>query len=116
MPPALLTVCGTPRRQVATGVGVREARREAPRKSGTRARRRCLAYGNVSGPARAESVKAQWILEDDPPDLIVEKVNRTAGEPLGGAPREGRSFCRASLRTESSCVSERMRRRVDRSQ
>jgi hypothetical protein len=73
-------------------VGVREAHREAPRKTGTRARGRCLAYGNVSGSARAESVKAQWILEDDPRDLIVEKVNRTIEEPLGAAPPERAGF------------------------
>jgi hypothetical protein len=71
--------------QVTAGMGVRETRREAPRKSGTRARGRCIAYGNVSSSARAESVKAQWI-DDDPPDLIVEKVNRTVEDLISAAP------------------------------
>jgi hypothetical protein len=58
LPPALLTEFGNP------GVGRAPPAWEfakhverAPCKSGTRARSRCLAYGNISNSARAESVK-----------------------------------------------------------
>jgi len=45
---------------------------------------RCLAYGNVSYSALAEAVKAQCeILEDDPPDVVGEKVDRTVEELFG---------------------------------
>ena len=45
---------------------------------------RCLAYGNVSYSALAEAVKAQCeILEDDPPELVGEKVDRAVEELFG---------------------------------
>jgi hypothetical protein len=56
------------------------------------------------------------ILEDEPPDLIGEKVNRTIEEVLSAVPERAGFFCRSSLRTESSCASEWVRRRANRSQ
>lgn len=47
-------------------------------------RGRSLAYGNVSYSALAEAVKAQCeVLEDDPPDVVDEKVDRTVQELFG---------------------------------
>ncbi|HSD49358.1 MAG TPA: adenylate/guanylate cyclase domain-containing protein [Actinomycetota bacterium] len=47
-------------------------------------RGRSLAYGNVSYSALAEAVKAQCeVLEDDPPELVAEKVDRTVEELFG---------------------------------
>jgi class 3 adenylate cyclase/tetratricopeptide (TPR) repeat protein len=45
---------------------------------------RCLAYGNVSYSALAEAVKAQCeVLEDDPPEVVAEKVDRAVEELFG---------------------------------
>jgi hypothetical protein len=66
-------------------------------------------------PSSAEKLPANPVLTQGV-GVGVRKVNRTVEELLGAVPREGRFFCRASLRTESSCVAERVRRRVDRSQ
>lgn len=45
---------------------------------------RCLAYGGVSYSALAEAVKAQCeILEDDPPELVAEKVERAVEQLFG---------------------------------
>ncbi len=47
-------------------------------------RGRSLAYGNVSYSALAEAVKAQCeILEDDPPEVVAEKVDRAVEELFG---------------------------------
>ncbi|MGH2635263.1 MAG: AAA family ATPase [Actinomycetota bacterium] len=47
-------------------------------------RGRSLSYGNVSYSALAEAVKAQCeVLEDDPPEVVVEKVDRTVKELFG---------------------------------
>jgi class 3 adenylate cyclase/tetratricopeptide (TPR) repeat protein len=47
-------------------------------------RGRSLAYGNVSYSALAEAVKAQCeVLEDDPPDVVEEKVDHTVEELFG---------------------------------
>jgi hypothetical protein len=47
-------------------------------------RGRSLAYGNVSYSALAEAVKAQCeVLEDDPPEVVAEKVDRTVEELFG---------------------------------
>ncbi len=47
-------------------------------------RGRSLAYGNVSYSALAEAVKAQCeVLEDDPPEVVVEKVHHTVKELFG---------------------------------
>ncbi len=47
-------------------------------------RGRSLAYGNVSYSALAEAVKAQCeVLEDDPPEVVVEKVDHTVKELFG---------------------------------
>ncbi len=47
-------------------------------------RGRSLAYGNVSYSALAEAVKAQCeVLEDDPPEVVAEKVDRTVKELFG---------------------------------
>ncbi len=47
-------------------------------------RGRSLAYGNVSYSALAEAVKAQCeVLEDDPPEVVVEKVDHAVKELFG---------------------------------
>jgi class 3 adenylate cyclase/tetratricopeptide (TPR) repeat protein len=47
-------------------------------------RGRSLAYGNVSYSALAEAVKAQCeVLEDDPPEIVAEKVDHTVKELFG---------------------------------
>ncbi len=47
-------------------------------------RGRSLAYGNISYSALAEAVKAQCeVLEDDPPEVVVEKVDHTVKELFG---------------------------------
>jgi class 3 adenylate cyclase/tetratricopeptide (TPR) repeat protein len=47
-------------------------------------RGRSLAYGNISYSALAEAVKAQCeVLEDDPPEVVAEKVDHTVEELLG---------------------------------
>ncbi len=47
-------------------------------------RGRSLAYGNVSYSALAEAVKAQCeILEDDPPELVADKVDHAVEELFG---------------------------------
>jgi len=104
------------RRQGAAVVGVREALEGLPanpvlaRGSVSRVRQRLQLCARRVGEGRS------GILEDDPPDLIGEKVNRTVEELLSAAPERAGFFCRSSLRTESSCASEWVRRRVDRSQ
>jgi class 3 adenylate cyclase/tetratricopeptide (TPR) repeat protein len=45
---------------------------------------RCLAYGNTSYSALADAVKAQCeILEDDPAEVAMDKLSRTAEELFG---------------------------------
>jgi class 3 adenylate cyclase/tetratricopeptide (TPR) repeat protein len=47
-------------------------------------RGRSLAYGNVSYSALAEAVKSQCeVLEDDPPEVVAAKVDRTVQELFG---------------------------------
>jgi hypothetical protein len=72
-------------------------------------------YGSVSCSSRADSVKAQW----DPRGRPAGSHRREGESYRRGAarrgPREGRYFCRASLRTEpSGCASERVRRHANR--
>lgn len=45
---------------------------------------RCLAYGNVSYSALADAIKAQCeVLEDDPPDVLADKLHRAVEELFG---------------------------------
>ncbi|SRR6266545_3061468 len=79
------------RRQGAAGVGVREARREGSLQirysregSVSRVRQRLELCARRVGEGRS------GILEDDPPDLIGEKVNRIVEELLSAAPERVR--------------------------
>jgi hypothetical protein len=74
LPPALLTDFGNAGvRRASLAWRSRSTSRVSPQIRCSR-EGRCLAYGNVSSSARAESVKAlREILEQDPPDLIGER-------------------------------------------
>lgn len=82
--PALVTVLG------AAGMGKSRLAHELVRHveaatPSARVRRgRCLAYGNVSYSALAGALKAECgVAEDDPPEVVSDRVARRVGEVLG---------------------------------
>jgi hypothetical protein len=95
LPPALLTEFGN------AGVGRAPLAWEFANHVENLPANPVLARGSMScvrprsSSARAESMKAHWIPDNDPPDLIGEKVNRIVEELLGTAPERAGLSVRA---------------------
>ncbi len=72
-------------------------------------RGRSLAYGNVSYSALADAVKSQCeVLEDDPPEVVVEKVDHTVKELFGDLEAAPHVLALVGGRTEQRLAREEL--------